>query len=103
MRQTTVVILAVLILACAPSANEPRLEVKLTWDASADDLVIGYNVYRSETAGRDYRRINASPLSDPRYTDTSVERGRTYYYRVTAINAAGLESGFSEERSKTVD
>lgn len=100
MRKSGVAFLLCCLLACAsPSSGE----VRLSWDAVPGDDIVGYNVYRTELSGQGYRRINSDPVPQPSYTDGDVQRGKTYYYRVTTVNAAGLESEFSEERSKTVD
>ncbi len=100
MREFGVALLLCCLMACVtPSGGEFRL----SWDAVPGDDIVGYNVYRSELSGQGYRRINTDPLPQPSYTDSDVGRGKTYYYRVTTVNTAGLESEFSEERSKTVD
>jgi len=103
MRYLVLLVLVVAILACAQPSNEPPPEVKLTWDPVPDEEVTGYNVYRSEESGGGYARVNPSRLVEPEYTDTTVKRGRTYFYRVTAVSRTGVESGFSVERSKAVD
>ena len=103
MQPTRALILVVAMLACAQPSNEPLPEVQLNWDPIPDEDVAGYNVYRSEAPDRGYERLHSEPLAAPEYTDTTVKRGRTYYYRVTAVNNAGVESGFSETRSKVVD
>lgn len=103
MRQTVVLILVIATLACALSSTKSRPEVNLTWSPVPDEDVVGYNVYRSEEPGRGYECVNPDPVAEPKYTDTAVKRGKTYYYRVTAVNTAGVESEPSEERSKVVD
>jgi len=103
MRRIAVLLLVLASLACAGRSNEPPPEVKLSWDPVPEAQVVGYNVYRSGEPGRGFARVNPVPVKEPRYTDTAVERGKTYYYRVTAVNAGGAESGYSEESSKTVE
>lgn len=83
--------------ACSRDAPDHAI---LTWEAVPG--VTGYHVYRSEQPGGEYARITEAPVREPRYTDTDVRSGVTYYYRVTAVSASGRESEFSEERSKTV-
>ncbi|PYV65558.1 MAG: hypothetical protein DMG97_31995, partial [Acidobacteria bacterium] len=63
--------------------------------------VKSYNVYRSTTSGGQYAKI-ASGVPEPRYSDTTVSSGKTYYYVVTSVDAAGHESGFSAEIKATV-
>ena len=77
--------------------------VALSWDASTDNVgVTTYDVYRSTTpnfvpsAGN---RIGQSPT--PSFGDAGRAAG-TYYYRVTAEDAAGNMSSSSNEASATV-
>ncbi|HEU4751948.1 MAG TPA: fibronectin type III domain-containing protein [Armatimonadota bacterium] len=49
-----------------------------------------------------YTRLNATPLTVPRYTDPTVQPGSTYTYRVTAVDQAGNESAPSDPVTVTV-
>ncbi|QOV91332.1 PA14 domain-containing protein [Humisphaera borealis] len=70
--------------------------IALDWgDVTGAPLLAGYNVYRSTTTGGTYTKLNASPVTDSLYIDTSAASGVTYYYRVTAIDSWGGESGTS--------
>jgi fibronectin type 3 domain-containing protein len=60
-------------------------------------VVSGYNVYRGSQLGGPYQRINASLQGSLAYNDASVLSGQTYFYVVTASDAGGNESGFSNE------
>jgi fibronectin type 3 domain-containing protein len=58
-------------------------EITLDWDAVS--LASGYKIYRAETSGSsvaDYTEVGDT--SSPPYTDTSVEDGEKYYYRVSS-------------------
>ncbi len=72
--------------------------VVLSWGPSPSS-VAGYRVYRDNGSG-------FSPLTsvipDLTYTDTSVVSGNTYLYAVTAIDAAGDESPFSNEATAII-
>jgi Cep192 domain 4/Abnormal spindle-like microcephaly-assoc'd, ASPM-SPD-2-Hydin len=68
----------------------------LSWDPSRDP-VIGYNVYRGETKGGPYSKINPVLDSSTNYTDSSVVGGATYYFVVTAISSENQESSPSNE------
>ena len=76
--------------------------VMLLWKQNKEDDLDGYNVYRSTTPGSDYQKINSSLLRWPRYTDRNVTSGETYYYVVTAVNASGGESAYSNEVEVTI-
>jgi 6-phosphogluconolactonase len=71
--------------------------VTLAWTASATNSV-SYNVYRSTTSGA-YTSANkiASGVSATSYPDSGLTSGTTYYYVVTAVDAGGNESPFSNE------
>ena len=62
----------------------------LTWAASTDNVgVVEYNVHRSTTSG--FTPSAANRVAQPTgtsYTDTRLAAG-TYFYRVTAQDAAG--------------
>lgn len=69
----------------------------LTWLPVEVDDVAGYNVYRSVGEGP-FVKLNDVPLRVTQYKDKAVDPGRTYSYRVTAVDdsAAGNESPISE-------
>ena len=73
----------------------------LTWKASTS-AVVGYYVYRSENPGGPYKKLNSSPIRETTYKDPSVQAGHTYLYMVTAVDAKGHESGFSNQVRATV-
>jgi fibronectin type 3 domain-containing protein len=54
-------------------------------------------IYRSTTNGGPYFRL-ATVSARTSYSDTSVQRGVTYYYRVTATRG-GIESAYSNQAS----
>lgn len=79
-------------------------EVDLSWNASSGDNVAGYNVYRSTSSFSDIAqatKLNNQLVTETSYTDASVSRGTTYYYRLTAVDNEGNESDLSEQVSAT--
>jgi fibronectin type 3 domain-containing protein len=78
-------------------------DVSLSWSASTDnDGVTGYEVHRSATAG--FTPSSATRIGTPEgtsFTDTAVTGG-TWFYKVTAVDAAGNVSGPSAEASAVV-
>jgi fibronectin type 3 domain-containing protein len=67
-----------------------RAQVTLNWIAPNDNggsAVTGYKLYRSTTSGGTYILI-ASP-SGQNYIDLNLTNGQTYWYNVSAVNAAG--------------
>jgi hypothetical protein len=108
-RGCMVAVCLALLAGCLPRTTDPAApvpagvaatagdaEVTLTWTASMG--ATGYNVKRATTKGGPYTKL-ASPAS-PTYTDSSVANGTTYYYVVSALNAAG-ESANSTEVTTT--
>jgi hypothetical protein len=79
------------------TATAGNQQVSLSWTASTG-TVTGYHVKRSTTNGSGYTQVGA-PTTNA-YTDTGLTNGTTYYYVVTAVNAAG-ESGNSNQASAT--
>jgi fibronectin type 3 domain-containing protein len=77
--------------------------VGLTWTGSTDNVAVSrYNLHRSTTAG--FTPSAANRIAQPTgtsYSDPGVAAG-TYYYRVTAEDAAGNVSATSNEASAVV-
>jgi hypothetical protein len=56
-------------------------------------------VYRSDTKGGQYQKINQNLVTDSLYQDFTPEPNKRYYYVLTTFNDSLQESGFSEELS----
>jgi fibronectin type 3 domain-containing protein len=65
--------------------------------------VVGYRVYWG-TASRAYQPRGNGTLAGAgnSYVVGSLQSGRTYYFAVTAYDAAGTESDFSAEATKSI-
>ena len=78
-------------------------QATLTWTAATDNVgVTRYNLHRSTSNG--FTPTTANRIAQPTgtsYTDTGLAAG-TYYYRVTAEDAAGNISPASNEATATV-
>ncbi len=78
--------------------------VDLAWTASTDNVgVARYNVHRSTTAG--FTPGTGNRIAQPTgasYTDSGLSPG-TYYYAVTAQDAANNVSGSSNQATATID
>ena len=85
------------------SANGSVSSVALSWTGSTDNVgVVRYNVHRSTTQG--FTPTAANRIAQPSgtsLTDSPLSPG-TYYYRVTAEDAAGNISAASAEASAVV-
>jgi fibronectin type 3 domain-containing protein len=81
------------MLQSAPPGGPHK--VLLSWAASFSPNVAGYNVYRSIRTRGPFVRLNHDLVPGTTYTDSSVQPGRRYYYRVKAVNDTGVESASS--------
>src|SRR5207247_1630419 len=82
-------------------ATGGNAQVTLTWQAPASDggsPITNYRIYRGTSSNGE--TLLATIGNVLTYTDTSVTNGVTYYYQVSAVNAAG-EGPRSNEASAT--
>lgn len=85
-----------LFLSCLPLIAG---DVSLAWDPSTSDGVVGYKVYYGNASGS-YDSFHTI-TNQSSYTVTNLATG-TYYFAVTAFDASGNESGFSNEVTDVV-
>jgi hypothetical protein len=94
----------------APSAPEPvsiasaNGTISLFWPTSPEPDVIGYNIYRSDSArspDKDWVKLTAQPVTAVTYRDERVVIDNLYAYRVTAVDRFGNESKPSRAVSET--
>ncbi|MGC9358261.1 MAG: fibronectin type III domain-containing protein, partial [Anaerolineae bacterium] len=100
---------AVMTLPSAPQApanlNATALSgeaIALTWTYGGSDAEIlsGFNIYRSESAGGPYTLAGSTAPSTMAFKDVELTADTLYYYRVRAVNDGG-ESGDSNTASAT--
>ena len=77
--------------------------VTLAWDANTEPDLAGYKVYWGRSSGHyDNTPVpTVAPSANPTFITPALPNG-TWYFAVTAYNTAGLESGYSNEVSKTI-
>ncbi len=78
-----------------PVTNGAPASIELTWTISPETDVAGYNVYRSEEADAPGQKLNIELLLAPTFRDMSVAPGKSYFYRVGAVDQSGNESTLS--------
>lgn len=75
--------------------------VTLTWTASSSD-VSSYNIYRAQSSIGPFKKLANIGVAETQYVDKSVETGTTYYYVITSVTPAGMESSDSTMAYATV-
>ncbi|MDN5279621.1 MAG: hypothetical protein PWR01_3586 [Clostridiales bacterium] len=70
--------------------------VVLSWTSNSEDDLAGYNLYRSESSGSAFTRVNANPITSgvgsTTYQDEGLKIACKYYYYLKAVDVAGNES-----------
>lgn len=84
-----------------PTPTPVQHTVHLSWTPSGSS-VAGYRVYRSLSATSGFQPITSSLVTSASYDDATVLSGTTYYYEVTAVDSAGIESSDSNEATAVV-
>jgi hypothetical protein len=78
-----------------PATNGTPASIELTWTINTEPDLAGYNVYRSEQAGMPGQKLNSELLLVPTFRDMSVVPGKSYFYRLRAVDQSGNESALS--------
>src|SRR2546428_9008515 len=92
-----------MVLLSAPQklATAGGKNITISWQAPTSDggsAITGYKVYRSTSSGTETGYVNLGNVNS--YTNTGLTPGVTYFYKVRAVNSAGL-SPLSNEASAT--
>ncbi len=85
---------------CAGSAVGSDGIIHLSWSPSDDggSTITGYNVYRSTSTGSEKLLLTVGTRTT--YSNTGLTNGKTYYYRLSAVNVVG-EGALGPEISGT--
>src|SRR5579859_461700 len=81
-------------ISVATTKDAPA-SVELTWTINTEPDLAGYNVYRSENRETPGQKLNSELLLVPTFRDISVVPGKSYSYRVGAVDQSGNESPLS--------
>ncbi len=71
--------------------NQPK-KITVSWEASTTSDVVKYAIYRSTFSAFGYTKIKEVNASTLQYEDTTENTGKTYYYKIIAIDKDGLEN-----------
>jgi hypothetical protein len=81
------------------SGNASAGQANLAWNASTSANVAGYKLYYGTSSGNYTNNIKVGMVTS--YTVSGLAP-RTYYFAVTAYDASGNESGYSNEVSAAI-
>lgn len=78
--------------------------VSLLWEANTEADLGGYLVLRGEAPGDKLSPLTKEPIAEPSYLDTTARRGRSYVYKVVAVDrsAPPNQSAPSEPVEETI-
>lgn len=76
--------LVLLLLISQALCGQPKRDVVLTWVASISNGVLGYNVYRGDTAAGPFTLLNDALITGVTFTDMATV-GNSYTYHVRAV------------------
>lgn len=88
-----------LALALCPAARSAQ-SASLSWDASPDVTVTGYNIYYGGASGVYTNTVSVGNQLSA--VISGLDEGGTYYFVLTAFDALGVESIYSNEASYLV-
>jgi chitinase len=94
------VFFSVLLVALLISVWARAEQVTLAWDANTEPDLSGYKVHYGTASGSYTTIVDVHNVTT--YIVTGLTAGQTYYFVVTAYNAANNESGYSNQVSYSV-
>lgn len=81
----------------APVSNVVATKVgnncNISWSASTETALVGYNIYMKNATNTSYTRINAAPVTGTTYTDNCLIYPGIYKYMVRALKLENTPSG----------
>ena len=72
-----------------------RESLSLVWLPNSEVDLAGYHVYRKKQE-ESFQKVTSELISRVSYIDRNIEKYYHYYYRVTAVDHLGNESGYSK-------
>src|SRR5215475_6602315 len=94
------------------AAKQAETKIEISWDPPEGNMnetspanVAGYNIYRRQ--GGSFNKINAEPLSEPRFVDRNFQFGSNYQYVVRSLSfkpgSASLSESIESDDSPPLD
>lgn len=73
--------------------TQTATSLQVTWTASADGNIVGYNIYRADSLYGNFVRINTTPVTTTSFTDASPNALGGNVYMVRALKLETTPSG----------
>ena len=83
----------------AASGSEQGMSISLAWDPSPNRSVTGYRIHYGAESGKYTKTLRVEGRLTTKATIKDLEKGKTYYFTITSLDAKGHESAFSIEVS----
>lgn len=81
----------------APASNVVATKVgnncNISWSASTETTLVGYNIYMKNDTNKTYTKINTIPVAGTTYTDLCLQYPGVYKYMVRALKLETTPSG----------
>ncbi len=77
------------------ATNNQAKKIIVSWEPSSTSDVVKYAIYRSTFSAFGYTKIKEVNSSTLQYEDNTENAGKTYYYKIIAIDKDGLENSSS--------
>ncbi|MCE3259102.1 MAG: hypothetical protein K0S12_743 [Bacteroidetes bacterium] len=74
-------------------AQKSGYDCHISWSASTQTNVLGYNIYRKDQVNTDYVKVNSAMISGTTYTDVCLLNAGIYKYMVRAVVLETSPSG----------
>ncbi len=82
------------------AATTSAAQVALRWDASAENALLGYHVYRAPSPTGTFARLTPTPLAVTTYTDATATVGDTHRYLVRTVKLESVPGGTYQNASQ---
>ena len=83
------------------TANAGEASIAVSWNVNTEKDLAGYYLLRSDSQAGTYVKQSSAPLSGVSLTQTGLQNGTPYWYRVCAVDQSGNESPVSAPVSAT--